>query len=493
MATPPFDRPVYEATIQDNDSVKVTCDGVVNEYASMGAAAQALGDNARALGRPVKLIAIDPHSEQPRTHLVVGVDGGVDVDPDATAAARNKKSRRAASGSRAVTLEDIVPGEAPEDDSTLAEQGTEADQIDGDMPPTEDESTSPAVPHETLPTAEDRAVAAPAEPEPAVRTVEPLAHGEATEPTTPESDDLVAPATEGFAGWCNRTFRTSMPPSAAERHSRDQRTREHDRAVEDRGVRQRIQRPLETHRTIAVVQLKGGGGKTTTAYHLAATYGRIRGGNVLAIEINENQGTLAERSHSVEHERTTLDMIRNLDSLNRRFSDLVRYIRPQGDDRFHVLAAPPEGTDRSRVDGTSVKTAHELLQSLYGIMVMDTGNSAQASTWRAAVDVSDALVFVAHNREDDFDLLQATVKAVREAGYGDRITRSILVTINTATNNQERLRRISDYAAAEGLAGTVVVPFEPSLQEGEEFSYDRLHPETISAYNAAAALLTDQL
>ena len=211
------------------------------------------------------------------------------------------------------------------------------------------------------------------------------------------------------------------------------------------------------------------------------------------MEINENQGTLAERSHPVQHERTTLDLIRNLDSLNRRVSDLVRFIRPQGDDRFHVLAAPPEGTDRSRVDGTSVKAAHELLQALYGIMIMDTGNSAQASTWKAAVEVSDALVFVAHNREDDFDLLRATVKAVREAGYGAKIQHSVLVVINTATNNEQRLERITDYANSENITGTVVVPFEPALQEGEAFTYDDLNPGTVTAYNEAAALLTDQL
>ncbi|WP_272027631.1 hypothetical protein [Kocuria rosea] len=291
---------------------------------------------------------------------------------------------------------------------------------------------------------------------------------------TPES-----PARHGWRGWCNQTLGLSLSASPAEQASRARHVR--------------IQRPLETHRTVAVLQLKGGGGKTTTAYHLAATAGRVRGGNILAGEFNENQGTLAERSLAGGHDRTTLDLIRNLETVTRRTAGLVRYVRPQGDDRIHVLASPPEGTDRTRVDGRSVRAAHETLRSLYSLILLDTGNSAQSSTWRAAVDVADSLVLVAHNREDDARLLEATVAAVAAEGHGQKLAGSVLVVSNTATNNTERLTRLRDYAQAVGLAGTVVIPFDKSLQEGRAFHYDALHPATVRAYEEAIATLIDQL
>ena len=52
---------------------------------------------------------------------------------------------------------------------------------------------------------------------------------------------------------------------------------------------------------------------------------------------------------------------------------------------------------------------------------------------------------------------------------------------------------LREYAEAVGLAGTVVIPFDKSLQEGRAFHYDALHPATVRAYEEATATLTDQL
>lgn len=288
-----------------------------------------------------------------------------------------------------------------------------------------------------------------------------------------------APAREGWRGWLNSTFKAKLSATPAE--------------LVNRGRRARIQRPLEMHCTMAVVQLKGGATKTTVAYHLAATYGRIRGGNILAVEFNENQGTLGERALAGSHDRTTLDLIRNLGTVTRRTSDLVRYVRPQGDDRIHVLASPPEGADRRRVDGTSVKAAHDVLLSLYNLILLDTGNSAQASTWQAAVDVANSIVFVAQNKEDDCRLLEATIEGVKTQGHAGKFARSILVITNTAQPNAERLARLQEYARTIGLAAVVIVPFDRSLQEGQDFDYEALNPATRRAYEEATAALTDQL
>ena len=58
------------------------------------------------------------------------------------------------------------------------------------------------------------------------------------------TDQPESPARHGWRGWCNQTLGLSLAASPAERASRARRVR--------------IQRPLETHRTVAVLQLKGG-------------------------------------------------------------------------------------------------------------------------------------------------------------------------------------------------------------------------------------------
>lgn len=442
-------------------------------------------ETAGDLRRAVKVTARDPSSTtQPETYLIVNEDSS--VEEDSTAPSKKRSPRRvtprsiqsasanqtespAAGGSIAVA--DEAPADAlPVFDVAPAAQQIKDEPVD-----------APVAPAVTVPPV--RSIPEPAQkPVPqAVPVAVQVDVNDARLQLRPEvrADKTASPAREGWRGWLNATFKANLAPSAPEQSSRERRGR--------------IQRPLDAHRTMAVVQLKGGATKTTVAYHLAATYGRIRGGNILAGEFNENQGTLGERALAGSHDRTTLDLIRNLGTVTRRTSDLVRYIRPQGDDRIHVLASPPEGADRRRVDGTSVKAAHDVLLSLYNLILLDTGNSAQASTWQAAVDVADSLVFVAQNKEDDCRLLEATIEGVKAQGHAGKFARSILVVTNTAQPNAERLARLKEYGKTIGLAAVIVVPFDRSLQEGRAFDYEALNPATRRSYEEATEALTDQL
>lgn len=508
MTAEALSRPVCTATIGETD-VTVTVDGIAQTFESMNEAISYLAGTADDLGRPLKVMARDPSSQQPETLLIISSDGSVAEEPSA----RNRKrplrrppaatpaaDRTTPAGQTAAAPAEQVPADPapaavpppapiPADDGKTSDGSGEVPgdvqgEVSGEGPrpgnPGAD-AAAPAGSHTvatplSLPeTTSERStgdrVSEPAAPESGARSLQ------LRRETAPEK--APAAAREGWRGWVNAAFNTRLAASPAERRTRDRRTR--------------IQRPLNTHMTAATLQLKGGGTKTTVTYYLAATYGRLRGGNILAGEVNENQGTLAERAMSAGHERSTLDLIRNLSTVTRRTSDLVRYVRPQGDDRIHVLASPPEGADRRRVDGSSVKAAHDVLRSLYNLILLDTGNSAQASTWRAAVEVADALVFVAQNKEDDCRLLEATVEAVRAEGHAEKLPRSILVVTNTAHPNIERMGRLKDYARAIGLAQTIVVPFDPSLQEGRAFDYEALAPATRRAYEEATAALTDQL
>ncbi len=488
MTTEALARPACTATIGDDDTVSVTVDGVDRTFGSMPEAIGFFASTAGDLGRPLKVTAYDPSSTtQPETYLIVNGDGSVDADTSVPVKKRPPRRTTARPAKAAATSQREHPAERPipagVDPTPVALTAGAEDA----QPESAEPRESPQVPQSAVDQTPDLPSTASTEPARTPQTSQGIPAAVQVEPgderikLRPEvkAEKTAAPAREGFRGWLNTTFKANLAASPAEQASRARRAR--------------IQRPLETHCTMAVVQLKGGATKTTVAYHLAATYGRIRGGNILAGEFNENQGTLGERALAGAHDRTTLDLIRNLGTVTRRTSDLVRYIRPQGDDRIHVLASPPEGADRRRVDGTSVKAAHDVLLSLYNLILLDTGNSAQASTWQAAVDVADSLVFVAQNKADDFRLLEATIEGVKAQGHAAKFARSILVITNTAQPNTERLAQLKEYGTSIGLAAVVVVPLDRSLQEGQNFDYEALNPATRRAYEEATAALTDQL
>ncbi|HEU5143853.1 MAG TPA: hypothetical protein VFT81_01650, partial [Dermatophilaceae bacterium] len=60
----------------------------------------------------------------------------------------------------------------------------------------------------------------------------------------------------------------------------------------------RIARPLDSRKTIMVINTKGGGGKTLVTLMLASYLGRYRSGSVLAWDNNETEGTLGMRAPS---------------------------------------------------------------------------------------------------------------------------------------------------------------------------------------------------
>src|SRR5699024_12749792 len=62
-------------------------------------------------------------------------------------------------------------------------------------------------------------------------------------------------------------------------------------------------------RTIAVVNGKGGAGKTPTTILLAAVLARYGGGGVLAWDNNQTRGTLGWRTEQAAHDATLLDLL----------------------------------------------------------------------------------------------------------------------------------------------------------------------------------------
>lgn len=273
--------------------------------------------------------------------------------------------------------------------------------------------------------------------------------------------------------------------------------------MERRRHRASVQRGISGHKTVVMVNLKGGASKTTATYLVGATVGRVRGGNVLAQDNNENQGTLGDLAMPASHDLTATDLLNNIDrfAVPSNSPELMNYMRPQGENRFHVLASQNKASNQQVIDGAAFVQLHSMLRQFYHLIIVDTGNAATASTWQAAVEIADEIVLVALNKKDSTKKLAATVDILVAQGLEEKLSRGILILSEPA----RKARKNSDeYRASEEnreqtiehfkhyVREVVVVPYDEALN-GSRIVYENLAPATQRAYLAATAAIIDGL
>src|SRR5690606_37468046 len=137
------------------------------------------------------------------------------------------------------------------------------------------------------------------------------------------------PATQGWRGAMTR-LGIRMTPSPAERAER----------ADIQAVSQHWPGP----RTIAIVNGKGGAGKTPSTVLLAAVFARYGGAGVLTWDNNQTRGTLGWRTEQGPHEATLMELLPQVDRLlstGAQSADLAHYVHHQTRDRFDVLRSKP--------------------------------------------------------------------------------------------------------------------------------------------------------
>lgn len=290
--------------------------------------------------------------------------------------------------------------------------------------------------------------------------------------------EALRPARTGWRGALNSALRLRLAPGAGEERAR--------------ALNATVQKGLPGHRTAVVVNIKGGASKTTATYLLAATLGRVRGAMVLAWDNNENAGNLGDRAVSAVHSHTALDLLDHIEDFTtpERADQLAGYVRPQGENKFHVLASQNEAGTKEVIDAEAFRRMHAALRQFYQLAIVDTGNASTAPTWQAAVDVADVLVVAISNKEDAARRAFTTIDALRNEGYADKLANGVAIITQPRTASTQRLAEIQNSLA--GLVRTVVVvPFDRTLDDGGEIIWEALAPRTRQAYLQATAAVVE--
>ncbi|UYO96029.1 AAA family ATPase [Microbacterium sp. M28] len=285
------------------------------------------------------------------------------------------------------------------------------------------------------------------------------------------------PAREGARGALNR-LGFKVPPSAAEQSVRD----------DEVAVSQHWPGP----RTIAVVNGKGGAGKTPTTILLAAVFARFGGAGVLAWDNNQTRGTLGWRTEAGAHDRTLLEMLPEAERLlgtGAQSADLAHFVHHQPREKYDVLRSKPiRLAHENRLNPEDVDAIHSVAAKFYRLIIIDSGNDESDPMWLRMIDHADQLVVATTTRDDHAEAGALLLEALEERDERSaRLARRSVVVVSQADPKASSADVAHVVEGYRPLARDVVsIPFDHEIVDGH-LRYGALAKRTQRAWLTAAA------
>ena len=245
------------------------------------------------------------------------------------------------------------------------------------------------------------------------------------------------------------------------------------------------------HHRVAVLSLKGGVGKTTTAVGLGATFATLRGDRVIAVDANPDRGTLSDKVR-LETAATVRDLLNERDQI-RRYAD-VRAFTTQAPSRLEVLASDRDPAVSVEFSADDYCDAAGVLEHFYSICLTDCGTGLLHSAMAGVLALADQIVVVSSPSVDGARSASATLDWLEAHRCGDLVRNGVVVlsTIRPRSKSTVDLDRLEQHFAARCRA-VARIPYDPHLEEGAEVDLELLTAETADAYLTLAALVGDGL
>ena len=243
-------------------------------------------------------------------------------------------------------------------------------------------------------------------------------------------------------------------------------------------------------RTIAVLNGKGGAGKTPTSILLASYFARLGSGSVVAADGNVTRGTLGWRTEQGPHNATILDMVPQTEALmdpSARNGDVAAYTHHQTIDQFDVLRSNPLLlSTEQKLTPEELDGIQQVLTRYYRMIIWDTGNDEGDSLWLRIVSHADQIVVATTTRTDHAEAGRLLLQGL--SGRDERsaaLAANAVVVISQADREEPPATSLVDGFA--GIAREVVtIPYDRSMRE-QWLRSDKLAPATRAAWLHAAA------
>lgn len=253
--------------------------------------------------------------------------------------------------------------------------------------------------------------------------------------------------------------------------------------------RTQIRRQLTAPYQVAVVSVKGGVGRTTTAAGLGSTFAKLRPDRVVAIDANPDFGDLSSRTARHQFGLTLRDLAAAGERLD-SFSAVHSYTAVNTAD-LAVVASPWNTDSGEALTGDEYRRGVEILRRHYNLLVVDCGTGVLDSSTNSVLHTSDAVVVVTPATVGGVTGAVATLNWLSSHGFDHLIGNSVVAIVR-----QHPVKPTVDVEAIEKLFAsaqrpTVQIPFDPHLAEGGEIDLRMLQKETALAFEDLAAGLAD--
>ena len=243
------------------------------------------------------------------------------------------------------------------------------------------------------------------------------------------------------------------------------------------------------HHRVAVMSLKGGVGKTTTAVGLGATLATLRGDRVIAVDGNPDRGTLSDKVR-LETAATVRDLLNERSQVS-RYAD-VRAFTSQASSRLEILASDRDPAVSVAFSANDYRDVAQVLEHYYSICITDCGTGLLHSAMAGILEMADQIVLVSSASVDGARSASATLDWLVAHDYGDLVRGGVVVlsAIRPKSKSAVDLDRLEAHFAARCRA-VVRVPYDSHLEEGAEVELELLNAETTDSYLTLAAIVAD--
>jgi len=253
--------------------------------------------------------------------------------------------------------------------------------------------------------------------------------------------------------------------------------------------RNRVRRQLTDTYQIAVVSVKGGVGRTTTAAALGSTFSSLRPDRVVAIDANPDFGDLTTRTARHPYGLTMRDLTRSTQRLE-AFSAVHAYTSINAAD-LAVVASPWNTDANEALSGSEYTAGTEVLRRHYNLLVVDCGTGVLDSVTNTVLRTSDAVVVVTPATVGGVTGAVATLNWLSSHGFDRLIANSMVGIVHHQPN-----KPMVEVSAIEKLFATAQrptweIPYDEHLAEGGEIDLRLLEKETALAFEEIAAGLAD--